>query len=517
MQFRSWVSLRMSMLVLLWIVPVLVYVTIGFVALYQQGWLWTVALSLPVVWLLAWLVGKLWKPARLNDATRGQQLQAPEFWTMRDAAAIVIVEKYRAEVVDVDRNTITDPARYQLDAVAIAAQLSEHYHGKQREHALEPLTMVEIFAVIHLAVEDLEEWMLQNIPGSDLATIGQLSQLPALAKALDGVQKIAYFASSLFNPSKLFTYPLWRKAGRVTIEIQNELIRGLYQRYLGLIGYYLIEMYSGRLRGGAKQYRERFGSMAKAVHAADGQLEQLSALKDVATTIAVMGQVKAGKSSLINALIGDTVAPTGILPQTRQVQRYEYPISGSSNVITLLDAPGYDEADVTKKQLREIATASEAADLMLLVMAANVSARHADLAMVKQLDQHYRDRPHLKPPVIVAVLTHIDLLRPVREWSPPYNWRSPHSLKEQSIAGSVAYVRELFGDRISGYACVYTGDTANSNVIDELLPQIVEQLRQGNTAAILKAFYKQLGEQRFRRLLKQTVGLLKSLSNHSGL
>jgi len=498
---------------LLWIVPVLVYFTIGIVAMYQNGWLWMVALSLPVVWFIAWLVGKLWKPAKLNSASQGQLLQAPEFWTARDAAAIAIVEKYRAEAADVDRNTIADPARYQQDAEALAAQLSEHYHGKQREHALEPLTMIEILAVIHLAVEDLEEWVLQNIPGSDLATIGQLSQLPELAKFLDGVQKFVYFASSLFDPSKLLSYPLWRKAGRVTIEIQNEFVRGLYQQYLGLIGYYLIDMYSGRLRGGARQYRDRFGRMATAVHAADGQLEQLSAVKDVATTIAVMGQVKAGKSSLINALIGDTVAPTGILPQTRQVQRYEYPIPGSNNVVSLLDAPGYDEADVTKKQLREIEIASEAADLMLLVMAANVSARQADLAMVKQLDQHYRDRPHLKPPVIVAVLTHVDLLRPLREWSPPYDWRNPNTLKEQSIAGAVDYVRELFGDRVSGYACVYTGDTyeSDTSVLDELVPQIVQNLSQGKSVAILKAFYKQLGSQRLQRLLKQTLGLLKTV------
>ena len=48
---------------------------------------------------------------------------------------------------------------------------------------------------------------------------------------------------------------------------------------------------------------------------------------------------------------------------------------------------------------------------MLLVMAANVSARKADLEMVKRLDQHYRQSPHLKLPVIIVVLTHIDLLR----------------------------------------------------------------------------------------------------------
>lgn len=519
MKLRSWISLRMLVLVLLWAIPVLVYVIIGMVAIYQNGWLWMVALSLPFVWLAAWLIGKLWKPAKLHHATGGPLLQAPEFWTPRDAAAIAIVENYRAEAVDVDRHSIADPTRYQQDAVALAEKLAEHYHSGQREHAFEPLTMIEVFAVIHLAVEDLEEWMLQNVPGSDLATIGQLSQLPDLAIAFDGLQKIVYFASALFHPSKLLTYPLWRKSGRVTIEIQNELIRRLYQRYLGLIGYYLIEMYSGRLRGGAKQYREQFGAMALAVHAADGQLEQLSALNDVPTTIAVMGQVKAGKSSVINALIGDNVAPTGILPLTRQVKRYEYPIAGSPNVVTLLDTPGYDEADVTKKQLREIATAAEAADLLLLVMAANVSARQADFAMVKQLDQHYRDRSHLKPPVIIAVLTHIDLLRPVREWSPPYDWRNPSTLKEQSIAGAVAYIRGLFGDRISGYSCVYTGNihAVDSSVADELVPQIAQHLSQGKMAAILKAFYKQLGAQRLQRLLKQSLGLLKSFSAHSGV
>ncbi len=513
MKIRSWISLRITVLLLLWVVPVLIYFAIGIVAMYEKGWLWMVALSLPAVWLVAWLVGKLWKPARLYNLTQAQLLQAPAFWTAQDTAAIAIVEKYRADAEDVDRNTITDPARYQRDAETLAALLSEHYHGRQSGHALEPLTLVEIFAVIHLAVEDLEEWVLQNIPGSDIATIGQLGQLPELARVLDGVQKAVYFASSLFNPSKLLSYPLWRKAGRVTVEIQNEFVRGFYQQYLGLIGYYLIEMYSGRLRGGAKQYRDRFGRMAIAVHAADGQLDQLAAVKDAPTTIAVMGQVKAGKSSLINALIGDKVAPTGILPETRQVKRYEYPIPGSSNVVTLLDAPGYEEADVTKQQLREIAIASEAADLMLLVMAANVSAREADLAMVRELDKHYRDRPHLKPPAIVAVLTHIDLLRPVREWSPPYDWRNPNTPKEQSIAGAVNYAHELFGDRISGYACVYTGvsHASDTSVVDELVPQIVQNLNQGQTAAILKAFYKQLGSQRLQRLLKQTLGLIKTV------
>lgn len=513
MNLRSWVTFRMAILMLLWLMPVLVYVTLGVVAMYQQGWLWMVAVSLPVLWFIAWLVGLLWKPAPSKFASSGRLFEAPDFWTARDTTAIAIVEKYRTEAVDIDRNSIADAARYQRDAEGLAILLAEHYHGKQLQHAFQPLTVIEIFAVIHLAIEDLEEWTLQNIPGSDSTTIVTWSRLPELAKALDGIQKIVYLASSIFSPGKLLAYPLWRKAGNLTIEIQNEAVRRFYQQYLALIGYYLIEMYSGRLRGGTKQYRAQFGKMATAVHAADGQLEQLAALRDTSTTIAVMGQVKAGKSSLINALIGDTVAATGIMPQTREVKRYEYPIQGSTSVVTLLDAPGYEEADVTKQQLREIATACEAADMMLLVMAANVSARKADLEMVKRLDQHYRERPQLKPPVIIAVLTHIDLLRPLREWSPPYDWRNPNSPKEESIAGAVDYVRELFGDRVSSYVCVYLGDAHQSetSVMDELVPQIVENLGEGKAVAILKAFYKQLSSQRLQRLLKQTAGLLKTV------
>jgi len=520
MNIRSWISLRMSVLVLLWIIPMMIYITIGAVAMYQNGWLVMVIVSLPFVWLTGWLVGKLWKPPKLRSAIDEPHIQAPDFWTARDASAIAIVEQYRSEAVDVDRNTVSDAARYQLDAQQLAFLLSEHYHGKQKDHALERLTMIEVLAVTHLAIEDLEEWLLQNVPGSDLATIGQLGQLPALVKAFDGLQKIAYMASAIFNPSKLLAYPLWRKSGRVTIEIQNELIRGFYQHYLGLIGYYLIEMFSGRLRGGAKHYRQCFGTMTTAVHTAHNQHEQIAELKDTPTTIAVMGQVKAGKSSLINALVGKTAAPTGVLPLTRQVHRFEYPIPGSSNVVTLLDTPGYDEADVSTKQLREITIASEAADLLLLVMAANVSARQADLTMVTTLDKYYRERPHLKPPVIIAVLTHIDLLRPVREWAPPYDWQNPQSLKEESIAGAVAYVRELFGPRVSGYACVYTGNAhakdskVDTSVLDELVPQILEHLNQGQMAAVLKAFYKQLGANRLQRLLKQTQGLIKRVSQN---
>lgn len=507
---------RVVVLLLMWMLPVLVYIAVGLVAMYQAGWIRIIVWTLPAMWLAAWLVGKLWRPPKpRHHGIDGKPIKAPEFWTPRDVAAISIVEDYRASVDGVDYESIVDVDRYVRDAQSLAERLARHYHTDYKENVLNPLTLVEILSVIHLAVEDLEEWMLKNVPGSDLATVGQLGRIPGFINAIDVAQKVAYFASAVLNPAKLLAYPLWRKSGRVSVELQNEVIRGFYQRYLRQLGYYLIEMYSGRLQGGSRRYRSEFGQMSTAIHALGGDVDALEQLQEVSTTIAVMGQVKAGKSSLINALMQEHVCVTGILPETREVKRYKYIIPGSSNAVSLLDTPGYSEADVTSQQLREIESASDQADIVLLVMAANVSARNADLQIVRALAEHYRGKQQLRPPAIIAVLTHIDRLRPIREWAPPYDWRNPMQLKEESMAEAVNYLRELFGESIAGYACVYTGDThpADSSVVDEVVPQLIEHLNHGHAAAILKAFYQQLSRERFAKLSRQVIGLLKAFSS----
>jgi uncharacterized protein len=295
--------------------------------------------------------------------------------------------------------------------------------------------------------------------------------------------------------------------------LQNELIRKFYQRYLRQIGFYLIEMYSGRLRGGSQAYRQQFARMSAAVHKSRGDLSTLQSLADASTTIAVMGQVKAGKSSLVNSLLQDAAAQTSVLPQTRTVARYAYRLPDSKHELTLLDTPGYSEADVTRAQRAEIRQAAEAADLILLVLDAHSPARQSDLQAVKDLQEHYQAKRHLKPPPIIAVLTHIDLLRPVREWSPPYDWRTPTQLKEESIAAAAAYAREVFGDSICDVACVYVGQEhpVGTNVADELVPLLLAHLGDGQSAAVLKAFYKRLSEQRFQQLRQQAVGLVKQV------
>jgi predicted GTPase len=505
-------TLRSVVLFLLWLAPTLFYVVIALIALYQTGWLAHVAIVLPLMWCLSWAVASLWKPVRDSSHVKLTDFETPQFWTETDTQAIQIVEQYRKQAV-VDRNSIVDSARYLADAQSLAALLSAHYHATQTESAFHPITVVEVLTVIHLASEDLEQSTLAKFPGSNLLTVGHFARMSDYARYIDNGQKLAYIATSLTNPIKLLFYPLWRKSGSITVELQNEIAQVIYQQYLRSVGHYLIEMFSGRLKGGSAEYRKRFGRWSNAMYASGGRRDLIEQ-DGGEITIAIMGQVKAGKSSLINALLQGNQAATNILPETRQVQRYTY-LTPSGVHIALLDTPGYSEADVSKRQQHEVEVASEAADIVLLVMAANSPAKDADVRMVRDIQHQYRERSHLKPPKIVAVLTHIDALRPSLEWEPPYNWREPARAKEKSIAAAVAYCQELFGDAVCGYACVYTGSDHldQTAVVDEVLPIILGELAEGQAASLLRAFYKQLSRERLQTLKNQFKGLVKTIGN----
>ena len=110
------------------------YVVIGFIAMYQTGWLNVIVWSLPGMWIAAWLVGKFWRPAKpRHQSVDGKPIQPPEFWTPQDTAAITIVEEFRASVEVADAETIADIDRYFRDAQALAGQLARHYHASVRD------------------------------------------------------------------------------------------------------------------------------------------------------------------------------------------------------------------------------------------------------------------------------------------------------------------------------------------------------------------------------------------------
>jgi GTPase SAR1 family protein len=68
-------------------------------------------------------------------------------------------------------------------------------------------------------------------------------------------------------------------------------------------------------------------------------------------TVALVGQVKAGKSSLVNALLGEQRARTDVLPATGGVERYQLQPPDIPTRLVLLDTVGYAHAGPRADQL----------------------------------------------------------------------------------------------------------------------------------------------------------------------
>src|SRR5262249_15441068 len=115
--------------------------------------------------------------------------------------------------------------------------------------------------------------------------------------------------------------------------LQQNLLIWFYTAFVHRVGTYLIEVYSGRLRVGAARYRqlleqhERVKAGVPGEPPRDGQQPPppvTDAVDEVRrVTVTLMGQVKVGKSSLINALLGERRAMTDVLPATHEIARYE--------------------------------------------------------------------------------------------------------------------------------------------------------------------------------------------------
>src|SRR5206468_12804153 len=86
----------------------------------------------------------------------------------------------------------------------------------------------------------------------------------------------------------------------------------------------------------------------------------------ISIEIAVLGAVKAGKSSLVNALLGKQAATVDTLPVAHVGVRYNLTLTGGQPV-SLLDTAGYGQDGPNEVEFAAAAEASQDADLILLV------------------------------------------------------------------------------------------------------------------------------------------------------
>ena len=494
-----WPFLLVTVLVLL---PIILMAGVGGWTLWMSGhWFW-LSWTLSGCWAVAWLIYRFSRRVEVPVPEIGSKIH----WTPRDHAAAAIIEAEQMRVSEFTGEQLVDPQFYTTRSIELATEFAKHYHP----NATDPLgaaSVVELLTTVQLVTEDLETTLRQSVPGSHLITVSQwrmLAQAPAWWRT---ASNLGWLASIVVNPTSIARYAVSKMfVDPLSKQLQTNLLGAFYAMFVRQLGFYLIELNSGRLRGGAAAYRSSMQKLEAPSSEATSD-SQPSPPAPVTVTIAVIGQVKAGKSSLVNCLLGEQRAAVDVLPLTRNVQRYDLKIDQQSDRLVLLDTPGYSDAGATPEQLAETFEAVKNADLVLLVLDVRSPAKQADVTTLDKLDAWFRDQHRFKPPSIVGVVSKIDGLSPVMEWSPPYSWESPDRPKEHNIRAALDFTRKTFGDRLASIVPVCT-DREHHRVfgIEEyLLPTVTLLLDEARACSLVRSLHRDYDNSRAWQVVSQFI------------
>lgn len=498
---------RIIVFVALALLPFAFLIGVGSYHLWHTGWAfwawWPMGLSLALAYILAW---RWQKQAR----TRQAEVPPPMHWTDRDRLAWSRVEDRLKTADAVDGDKFGEPQFYFDVAQDMAKELSKVY----RPEAKDPIgivTVPELLAVIEMASHDLNKLAHTYVPGSHLMTVDNWR---TARKAVDWYRTAAnvyWVASAVLDPIKTATRYVAAKygMGKPLEQFQQQAILWFYAAYVRELGFYLIELYSGRLKVGVARYRELMAMHGRTpgeptIVVPPGSVPVDPPTEPAAATVGIclIGQVKAGKSSLVNALLGERRAATDVLPLTSEVTRYELNSPGVPTKLELLDTAGYGRAGAAEDNLEATADAVQASDLVLLVSQARSSARKSDVDFLARLRRWFAERPHLRFPPMIAVLTHVDLLTPAMEWTPPYDWPHGTRPKEKSLREAVTAASEVFAGA-AGVVPVCTSEGRVWNVTEELVPEIVALLGEAKAVALLRCLHAEADDGKIKKVFGQ--------------
>jgi len=241
-------------------------------------------------------------------------------------------------------------------------------------------------------------------------------------------------------------YSLWRIVRAAINPLQaagSETTSLLVDRVASVLSY-RVRAYATRLlileagRAAIDLYSGRLVLSDEEIRAAQARDTAETAAPIAPVRIVLVGQVNAGKSSLVNALAQEIRSAVGPLPTTSQATEYQLEVEGQPT-ISLVDMPGLD-ARLEPDLLKQV----ERADLVLWVASATQTARDLDCNSLQSVRAWSNTQRTRRVPSIVLALTHIDQLSPANEWTPPYDIVAQAGPKARSIRAAVDAVAVAF-------------------------------------------------------------------------
>ncbi|ADV61646.1 GTP-binding protein HSR1-related protein [Isosphaera pallida ATCC 43644] len=440
--------------------PTAILITAGFFWLVEHHWIWPWAIGSAVLttlgwWGLRWLAGR-----RLRLAAELVQ-PAPE-WCPRGKTAWEAIRRIEERIDRGELNVVepNDAAPLMLETIRAVAQT---FHPDSSHPELE-VPIPALLKIVERVAADVNAMILSTVPGSHLLTIADLKGLGGLATHGKNAYDLYRLGSFAMNPYRA----LVREAGnlisqQVVWPLIGEAKKSALKYVVRQTGQYAIDLYSGRFDFGvAPEDPALVGTQSRPTVEA----VQTIAARERATLaepfrIVLVGTRGAGKSSLVNALAGELKAVADPVRGTKGVVPYRLiltqPENHSPNInpaesqrvsneetALIYDTAGLNEGLGEERSESFLATleAIRQADAVILVCPANMADRSAERRWIDAARAELAANPARHPIPILVALTKIDLVRPFREWNPPYDLNLPNTTKAQTIRAVVEAVSQ---------------------------------------------------------------------------
>lgn len=455
------------------------------------NWIWGVLTLVILGW--RWLLVKWTQPTDRSDVLTDvtQELQAaiadrvPVGNDTLDRVSAALQEIVSASRLD--RPMWEDWTTFWQRCQALVVAIAQIYHPEVK-YPLLNIYVTQAYGLIRGTTNDMDVWMQKLAPALDRVTIAQTYEAyqtyQKLAPSAQKLLKVWSWAQWLLNPAaaiaKRATQESASIADRQLLVNLGQLVR---EAALSNLCRQAVTLYSGKL-----QSLTLAPTPALAPEKTQTLREILSDATPVTTVeqkplnILLVGRTGAGKSSLVNTLFKAELATVDVLPSTDKVSKYHWQLADGES-LDLWDSPGYEQSK--RSDLRELTLEyATTADLILLVTPALDPALQMDLDFLQEIAAADPELP------IITIVTQVDRLRPIREWTPPYDWQFGTRPKEVSIREATNYRNQLLGDYCKLVLPIVTSDAQRAawgaDTLSLALLEAIAPTKQSRLARFLR-------------------------------
>ncbi len=437
---------------------------------WHLSWIWAIFGVSFVGW--RWLLVKWTKPAiaALDELVAEIAADLPNGHPVGTDRTASKAQQAQAALQEILRDSQADPPvwadwnGFWQRCLSLISAIAQVYKPEAKQPLLN-IYVPQAYVLLRGTIDDMDEWMQRMAPVLNQVTIEQALQAyqiyqkfqPAARRMLQAWSWARWLLNPIAAATNVATQGTRTKATQELLGNFNQLARETVLRNLAQQA---ILLYSGQLDGPLDQaakpaptgvtgavtpslksaaaeptviaHTTSVGSPpAQSIQALLQQAKPPEVVAQQPVNLLLVGRTGAGKSSLINSLFVQSVAAVDALPSTDRLQDYQWQ-AATGETLVLWDTPGYEQVGAVALRELVLAQASQA-DVLLLVTPALDPALQMDLDFLQALPAVAPDLP------TIAIVTQVDRLRPMREWQPPYDWRSGTQPKEISIREAVEY------------------------------------------------------------------------------